>query len=232
MEKALKIIKPVLIWVIAVIAACMAVFTVVASSTFNRADRTLFGCQALVGQANSEFSADDVVLIKKVDLSTLKAGDIIAYRSVSAEHYGQTVIHTIRELTTDAGGAAGFVTYSAATGVDDTSVVSYDLVFGAYQSRLAGVGGFFRFLKTVPGYLLCIFLPFVILILVQGTGIVRLYRQHWESQPEEEPEEELADIETPMLEFKWVKAQVKIDIDGEDPPKPDSSDHSGLDLKF
>ena len=41
---------------------------------------------------------------------------------------------------------------------------------------------FFNFLKTTPGYLLCIFLPFALLILSQAVQTVRLFRAYRREQ--------------------------------------------------
>ena len=48
-------------------------------------------------------SAGDPVLVKSVDPSTLREGDIIAYTS----DYGENVSHKIRRLTAD---ESGFIT--------------------------------------------------------------------------------------------------------------------------
>ena len=51
-------------------------------------------------------------------------------------------------------------------------------VLGKYAGHLAGVGKFFNFLKTTPGYILCIFVPFALLILSQSVETVRLFRRY------------------------------------------------------
>ena len=88
------------------------------------------------------------------------------------------VTHKIRRLTTDTEGNPGFVTYGTTTDTDDENVVTYSFVLGKYQTKLPGVGKFFAFLKTTPGYIVCIFLPFLLLILVQGINSIRLFRRY------------------------------------------------------
>ena len=41
------------------------------------------------------------------------------------------------------------------------------------------------FLKTTPGYILCILLPFLLLILSQGLNCIRLFRQYKKEQMDE-----------------------------------------------
>ena len=37
----------------------------------------------------------------------------------------------------------------------DETIVTYSFVLGKYQTKLPGVGQFFRFFKTTPGYIVC-----------------------------------------------------------------------------
>ena len=130
----------------------------------------------------TDFSAGDLVIVKNVKPETLKAGDIISFESTDTENYGQVVTHKIRRLTTDAAGNPGFVTYGTTTGTDDENIVTYNFVLGKYQFKIPGAGRFFQFIKTTPGYILCIFLPFFILILVQGINSVRLFKKYKQEQ--------------------------------------------------
>lgn len=187
MKKTLHIIKNVLVWLVVAIAVGMMIFTVVSVNTFDRTDRSLFGYKAFIVLSDSmsatDFNAGDVVLVKEVDdPSTLKAGDIISYQSINNENYGEIVTHKIRKLASDEDGNPGFVTYGTTTGKDDENIVTYSYVLGKYKSRLPGVGKFFEFLKTPPGYIICIFLPFLLLILVQGINSIRLFKQYKREQ--------------------------------------------------
>ena len=180
--KVLNVIRSVLAWIMVVIAVCMMIFTVVSVLTFDRADRNLFGYKAFIvlsdSMSKTDFDAGDLVLVKEVDPSTLKEGDIIAYSSQNEENYGATVTHKIRRLTTDANGNPGFVTYGTTTDTDDETVVTYPFVLGKYQKHIPKVGTFFQFLKTTPGYIVCILVPFLILILLEGIRCIRLFRKY------------------------------------------------------
>ena len=191
MKKALNIIKNFLVVFIVIFAVSMMIFTIVSVSTFDRTDRSMFGYKAFIVLSDSmsatDFDAGDLVLTKEVDPSTLQQGDIIAYQSTNTENYGEVVTHKIRSLTTDAEGNPGFVTYGTTTNKNDENIVTYNFVLGKYQTRLPGVGSFFQFLKTTPGYIVCIFLPFLLLILMGGLNSIRLFRQY--------KREQLADLE-------------------------------------
>lgn len=220
MKKALNIVKNILVWIIVVFAVLMMVFTVVSVNTFDRSDRNLFGYKAFIVLSDSmkatDFDAGDLVLVKEVDPSTLKEGDIISYTSQNTSNFGETVTHKIRMITTDQNGQPGFITYGTTTNTDDETVVTYDYVLGKYQTRLKGVGSFFQFLKTTPGYICCIFVPFALLILVQGINCIRLFKRYKMEQYKEiedertKLEQERAESQKMMSELLELKKQLQI----------------------
>ncbi len=186
-----KIIKTIITWVVMLAAIAMMIFTIVSVSTFDRNDRNLFGYKAFIVYSDSmeatDFAAGDLILLKEVEPTTLAEGDIIAFRSVDPDSFGETVTHKIRALTTTEEGEPAFITYGTTNDVDDSYPVAYEQILGKYQFKLEGVGTFFAFLKTVPGYICCIFLPFMFLIVMQGLSSIRLFRQY--------KQEEMAEIE-------------------------------------
>ena len=196
----------------------MMVFTVVSVNTFDRSDRSLFGFKAFIvlsdSMSKTDFDAGDLVLVKEVDPSTLKEGDIIAYTSQNTSNYGETVTHKIRKLTTDANGEPGFITYGTTTDTDDETVVTYPYVLGKYKTNIPKVGRFFMFLKTTPGYIVCILIPFLLLILMQGIHCIRLFRRYKLEQMAEmkeeraKIEEERAESQKMMAELLALKAQL------------------------
>ena len=216
MKKTLHIIKNIFVWLVVAVAVCMMIFTVVSVNTFDRADRSIFGYKAFIVLSDSmsatDFSAGDLVLSKEVDPSTLQVGDIISFQSTDPDNYGEVVTHKIRELTTDAEGNPGFITYGTTTGTNDENIVTYSFVLGKYQTKLPGVGKFFQFLKTTPGYIVCIFLPFLLLILLQGINSIRLFRRYKQEQLAEieaQREQERAELaaERERLEAERLQSQ-------------------------
>ncbi len=193
MKKALNIIKSIFTWLLVILAIGMMIFTVISVTTFDRNDRDIFGYKAYIVRSDSMksvdgdlekgyFKAGDLIFVKEVDPSTLKEGDIISYSSTNTENFGETVTHMIKSKTTDANGDAGFITYGTSTGTEDANVVTYPYVLGKYTGHLAGVGTFFTFLKTTPGYIVCIFIPFLMLIIIQGINSIRLFRKYKQEQ--------------------------------------------------
>lgn len=219
MKKALSIIKTTLVWMVVALAVFMMIFTVISVTTFNRNDRDIFGYKAYIvntdSMAKTDFDAGDLIFVKEIDPSTLKEGDIITYISQNTESFGETITHKIRRLTTDAEGNPGFITYGTTTDTDDATVVTYPYILGKYQFHAPKVGTFFNFLKTTPGYFICIFIPFMLLIIYQGVNFFRLFRRYKQEQMEamqaerEKIEQERAANAKMLEELQALKAQLE-----------------------
>ncbi len=218
MKKILGIVQKVLVWMVVAVAIFMMIFTVISVTTFNRNDRSLFGYKAFVVQTDSmsktDFDAGDLIFVKEVNPSTLKEGDIITFISQDSESFGKTITHKIRRKTKDAKGNPGFTTYGTTTDTDDATVVTYPYVLGKYTGHLANVGTFFNFMKTTQGYIVCIFVPFMLLIIYQGINCIRLFRKYKQEQMSDMEEErkklseEREESARMLAELEALKAQL------------------------
>ena len=230
MKKAWNVISKIFVWIVVIIAVAMMVFTVISVNTFNRNDRDIFGYKAYIVMSDSmsatDFNAGDLILVKEVDPTTLVPGDVIAFTSQNTESYGQTITHKIRSLTADSKGNPGFITYGTTTNTDDTAVVTYPFIQGKYAAALPKVGTFFQFLKTTQGYIVCILVPFLLLIIYQGLNCVRIFRmykaeQMSEIQAEKEAlEAQRKQSEAMMAELLAMKDQMatRVEKQPEQPP--------------
>ncbi len=203
--KVLNVLKNVFTWLLVAIAVCMMVFTVVSVTTFDRNDRDLFGYKAFICRSDSmkatDFAAGDLVFVKEVAPATINPGDIISYRSEDPDTFGDTFTHKVRSLTTNEEGQPCFITYGTTTGVDDELPVKYTQFQGLYVFDIPKLGTFFTFLKTTPGYFVCIFLPFMLLILIQGLNTVKIFRKYKKEQMDE------LKAEREALEAERIKSQ-------------------------
>ena len=217
-KKIFGIIKATLVWMIVALAVFMMVFTVISVTTFNRNDRNLFGYRAYIvntdSMAATDFNAGALIFVKEVDPATLEPGDIITYVSQNSDNFGENITHKIRAKTMDATGQPGFITYGTTTDTNDETIVTYPYIMGKYQGKLEGVGTFFNFLKTPQGYIICIFIPFLLLILYQGINCIRLFRRY-KAEQTEEMEQEKAKIAAEreenarmLEELKALKAEL------------------------
>ncbi|MBR4295341.1 MAG: signal peptidase I [Clostridia bacterium] len=186
MKKALKIISSILVWTLVIVTVGVMIFTIISVNTFDKSDRSVFGYKFFIVRSDSmsatDFKAGDIVFVKETDPATLKVGDVIAFVSQDPNNLGNTVTHKIREKTTDAEGTPAFVTYGTTTDTNDETLVTYQYVLGKYTGKIPSVGSFFQFLKTTRGYVLCIFVPFVLLVAYEAFNCVLLFRKYKKEQ--------------------------------------------------
>ncbi len=221
---ALKIFS----WILIAFTVFIMIFTIVTASTVDKNDRDIFGTRFYIVRTDSmslsdnnkdmdvHFNAGDIIMIKNVeDRTKLEAGDIIAFLSTNSESYGETITHMIREVKRDDNGRLlGYVTFGTNTGTDDEALVEPSYVLGKYSGKLPGVGKFFAFVKSTPGYIICILVPFLLLIIYNGVNVIRLFRRYKMEQTEilEAEKAEIAaerkQNEEMMRELLELKAQL------------------------
>ena len=219
MKKFFNVIKTIFVWLVVLLAVAMMIFTVVSCTTFNRNDRSILGYKMYIVNSDSmaatDFNAGSLIFVKEVDPSTLQEGDIITYMSQDTNHFGETITHKIRTITTDAEGNPGFITYGTTTDTDDETIVTYPYVMGKYVYNIPSVGTFFNFLKTTQGYFICIFAPFMLIIIFEGIRFFSIFRRYKKEQMEEmqserdKIEEERAENARMLREIQLLKAQLE-----------------------
>lgn len=225
--KVLNVLKSLFTWMLIAAAVCMMVFTVVSVTTFDRNDRDLFGYKAFICRSDSmkatDFESGDLVFVKEVSPATIKPGDIISYRSEAPDTFGETFTHKVRSLTTNEDGRPCFITYGTTTGVDDDLPVKYTQFQGIYKFDIPKLGTFFTFLKTTPGYFICIFLPFMLLILMQGLNTIKLFRKYKKEQMNElrEEREKLEEERRQSMEMMKELQSLKQQLAGTDGQMPE-----------
>ena len=237
-KKILNIALKVVTCLLVAFTVFMMIFTIVTVTTVDRNDRSIFGVKFYIVQSDSmslsennkdmdvHFNAGDIVIIKNVDdPRALQAGDVIAFMSTNSVSYGETVTHMIREVKkTEDGKVLGYVTYGTNTGTDDEALVEPEYVLGIYSGKLPGVGRFFAFVKSTPGYIVCILVPFLLLILYNGVNVIRLFRKYKREQmadmqaEKEKLEAERAENQRMMQELLALKAQLDQKNGGEGTP--------------
>ena len=251
-KKIVNISLKVVTWLLIAFTVFMMIFTIVTVTTVDRNDRSIFGVKFYIVQTDSmsksennkdmdiHFNAGDIVLIKELsdnEKAELKAGDVISFLSTNSVSYGETVTHMIREVKyNDDGKIVGFVTYGTNTGTNDEKVVEPEYILGKYTGKLPGVGNFFAFVKSTPGYIVCILVPFLLLILYNGVNVIRLFRQYKKEQTavmeaeRAEIAEERKKNEDMLRELQALKEQLERQNGGtptetpSETPSEDSSD--------
>lgn len=218
LKRAVETLKDIAVRMIMALTVVIMAFTIFSVATFDRNNRSVFGYKFYIVRSDSmsatDFDAGDIVFVKEIDPATLEVGDIIAYTSTNSSNYGETVTHKIRSKTLDKNGESGFITYGTTTNTNDEAVVTYPYVLGKYTGKIANAGTFFAFLKTTKGYVLCILLPFLLLIGYNAVNCVVLFKKYKKEKTkelEDEKEklkEERRKTEEMMKELEQLRSQL------------------------
>jgi len=249
-EKTRRIIDistKVITYLLIAFTVFMMIFTIVSVATLDRNDRSIFGVKFYIVQTDSmskseknedldiHFNAGDIVLIKNLsekEKTELKEGDVISFMSTNSDSYMETITHMIRDVKEDDNGRVlGYVTYGTNTGTDDEALVEPEYVLGKYTGKLPGVGRFFAFVKSTPGYIICILVPFLLLILYNGVNVIKLFRKYKQEQTaaidaeRAEIAAERKQNEEMLRELQALKAQLEKQTEAKKDSTEESSDN-------
>ena len=247
-KKILNIAFKVATWLLVAFTVFMMVFTVITVTTVDKNERNIFGFRFYIVRTDSmslsdknahldvHFNAGDIIVVKNIEESAkwqLKQGDVVSFISTDSDTYGETITHMIGEIITNSEGKViGYVTYGTNTGTADETLVDPSYVLGTYAGKLPGVGRFFAFVKSTPGYIVCILAPFLILICYNGFNVIRLFRQYKKEQMDamqaerDKINEERAETQRMLQELLALKAQLEQKDGGEQPSAAPASEET------
>ena len=181
MKKTLSIFRKIFTVFLFILVVAIMIFTIFSVTTFNKEEGGgVFGYKFFIVLSDSmkgEFNTGDVIVVKEVDSNNIKAGDIISFKSIDPLSYGSIVTHKVREETSYEGNKA-FTTYGINTGTNDPYPVPGDQILGKYSFNIAKAGYVFQFLKSPAGYFVMIFIPFFLIILLEGFRFFRLIKKY------------------------------------------------------
>ena len=237
-KKALEITKNILVWMVIAVAILMTIFTVFTVAFVDKEDRSFFGLRMMIvlsGSMITDFPEGYLIFTVKVDPNDLKKGDIITYETDDVNmDMGKIVMvtHKIKSINKNSEGKlTSFTTYGTTTGAEDQLPVYPSQVVGKYIGRIPKLGYVFEFLKTTPGYVCCILIPFLLIIGYQGFNCVMLFRKYRSEQVSEmkeeraKLEEERLESQKMMQELLALKAQLEAQNNGNaQAPPPSEND--------
>ena len=269
-KKIASVAGKVLTVLLVVFTLAMMVFTIFSAITFDRNERGLFGFGFYIVQSESmernkddemtelnvhgiNFAKNDLIIVKRLSdekKKELKVGDVITFTSTNSDaSFGQTVTHMIREVVkvkdkdTGTEEVIGFKTVGTSNGMiaKDEATVYFNHIYGQYKGKLPAVGHFFTFMKTTPGYIVCILIPFLLLIIYNGLNCVRIFRQYKSEQRAEiqaerdEIEKERQQNAEMLQKLQELQAKLSAQVqtsadtsgqDAESEPKPSDTEFS------
>ena len=119
----------------------------------------------------------DAIIIGRVDSSDLEQGDIISYLATDSYYSGKVITHRIIGIEEASDGTLLFRTKGDNNNVADGTLVDEDNVYGKVLFRIPMLGYIRQFLSTYFGWILCIALPLLYLIMTEVIRVRKLLNQ-------------------------------------------------------
>lgn len=153
------------------------------------------------GSMSGTIEVGDLIIAHTVDdTQNFKKDDIITFWD--DEPGGILVTHRIIEVTTDGDGKLAYRTKGDANNASDARLVYPENIVGIYQFRIPWLGNVALFMQTIPGLIVCVFVPLVLFVIYD---ILR--RRHIEKGEKEETAALLAELERLKSENAAMAAQ-------------------------
>lgn len=125
---------------------------------------SIFGYKPFIvlsGSMETEIYVGDLVIVKDVDTSTLKVGDIIAFRGSD----DIVTTHRIVGIETE-NNQICFTTKGDANNVNDSGLVYVNMVEGRYQTKIPKLGNAILFIQQPMGFAILMMSIFIICIFI------------------------------------------------------------------
>ena len=223
-KKILSISKTVFTWAVVAFAVFMMILTLFNAFALDKNERSFLGTRFYIVQTDSmsksennkdmdvHFNAGDIIFAKKpksqADINELKPGDIISFISSNPDSWGETITHMIHDVIEDENGnVVEIITFGTNTGAIDEEPVDPNFVLGKYKGKIPKVGTFFAFMRTTPGYICCILVPFLFIIIYNLTNVISLFKKY-KSEQNAALKEERAQLDKDREENQRMMAEL------------------------
>lgn len=215
-KKAAGILASVLLWAIILVTALFT-FTTLATRDDKNVSRVA-GFTPLIVKSPSmrpTFNEGDMIIIKQVDTSKLKEGDVITFHTIINNEYA---LNTHRIIKIDElNGMRSFTTKGDNNAMADTHVISDGDVVGKYVGRMPLFGKLMNVLSSSTGFLLIIVLPMLcffvyqvyhlIMVSINLKKAIAIEEATDVAQKESEADAKLAEAQAALEEAKRLKEE-------------------------
>ena len=142
----------------------------------------------LTGSMEPEISSGDMIICHTIEPSEVKTGDVISF--FDPEGNGLSVVtHRVVEIVQE-NGSLSFRTKGDANNVEDKTPVPAENLVGIYQTRIRGAGNLAMFMQSTPGFVVCVGLPLLCMVIYD-----LLRRRRYEKSKKEDTDALLAELE-------------------------------------
>ena len=123
------------------------------------------------GSMGPNISVNDLVIIKEVEKSEIKKGDIISFRI-----NGETITHRVINIETDMNGEILYTTQGDANNVQDYNKIKFENIEGKYIGKISKIGKISIVLKNKEKLIAVIVILLLIYVLEERNNIKKIKR--------------------------------------------------------
>ena len=119
-------------------------------------------------------NVEDGIIIQRIEPEHIKQGDIISFLATESYYRGKVITHRVIGIEKSSDGKLLFRTKGDHNNVADSFLVNEENVYGKVIFRIPMLGYIRQFLSTYFGWILCIVIPFLYLILSEVVRVRRM----------------------------------------------------------
>ena len=119
-------------------------------------------------------NVEDAIIIQRIEPENIKQGDIISFLATESYYKGKVITHRVIGIEKSSDGSLLFRTKGDHNNVADSSLVNEKDIYGKVIFRIPMLGYIRQFLSTYFGWILCIVIPFLYLILSEVVRVRRM----------------------------------------------------------
>ena len=137
------------------------------------------------GSMEPNISINDLVIIKEVDKSEIKKGDIVSFKI-----NGEIITHRVINVETDTNGEPLYTTQGDANNIQDYNKVKFENIEGKYIGKIPKVGKIVITLKNKETLTVLIVLLLIIYVLEERNSSKKIKRNKTRIDYEKEKKEQ------------------------------------------
>lgn len=119
-------------------------------------------------------NVEDGIIIQRIKPEHIKQGDIISFLATESYYRGKVITHRVIGIEKSSDGKLLFRTKGDHNNVADSFLVNEENVYGKVIFRIPMLGYIRQFLSTYFGWILCIVISFLYLILSEVVRVRRM----------------------------------------------------------
>ena len=176
-KRIISVISTIILVFLLVVGAMMFYFNLQAKAATNNGQiySPPFGLYTIISPSmEPNIKVYDVVMSVDASPSEIKVGDVITFISTWDINYGMTVTHRVVSVSKTNAGVYQFTTKGDNNQSPDGAVVTSENLIGKVVIRIPQLGKLQFFLATKTGWFLVVFIPAMIVIILDVIKIFKL----------------------------------------------------------